>query len=429
MFSIGYSVRPPNAPIEWINTASGYNGNLAEISVSKAEEDATGTGQGRIYFNFLREGDFILLGTSNHKMSKVHITVQNTWGIVIQGIYQDLFKVPYTEKGEELNNDGIVGVRENTKIRESGYAIPYIITPSNAYIRLVANPVGDYSYDDPQKLLTRGWDVIIDPPRREGLSAHGFIYVKNRVEDKVRLRFKLYKADNNPVDPGTDYDRVITFTSRFPNGYARIIPVFQRTAGYDSNPQANLQNMAGKKYPSASPIKNTAIANAATRYDTTSIVGEYLVPSNGSLKNAYADDEKITDSYNLTIADGEEHYIILDKAHPLAKVDLITRPNIEDPFGDKRGISSQFVTLDNGLSAIKISGGKDFVLYNQFETKHDLVCEVETPFAPYYETTRIKNTAEVQTRRAWNYFSGGSIRNMKILTGMIIKLRFKAKNC
>jgi hypothetical protein len=415
-FSIGYSVRPPNAAIEWIDTANASDGIIATIIKGDAVEDSTGTGQGRIYFDFHKEGSFILMGTANSRTSRVNITVKNSYNFQIQS--GGKWEWPYQHRDKTFKNDDGVDTgnpmtsKEPTLINERGYAVRYTITPATASIRLVPNDNGNASgYKTVESLYNRGWEIIIGAPTPAGISASGYIYVKNRLEDTIQLKFKLYKPDGTPVHD-SEYDRTLRFDSAFPNGYSRLIPVFQRISGGDSN--ANTAYLGA--YPDKSKEVDAGIAGTYAKvYSESNISGGYLIPDttqNGGLLNNYATGKPIADTYNLVVADGEEHYIILDKAHKDAKVVITNNDGslITDAYkkvtNNGKGLSVDLVTLESGVRAIKISGGKDLVVFNAFETYYDPVCELSVPFAPDYTSAlkyeAIGNVPARSNRNAYN---------------------------
>jgi hypothetical protein len=418
-FAIGYSIRPPNAAINWIDTASASGDVIANIMVG-APVEVDGTGQGKIYFDFLKEGSFTLIGTSNQKMARVNVKVENKFGVIISS--SDRFEWPYKYRDNSFRNgDGVVtGIPEQdiytqpTFVNETGYAIPYTVTPAAATLRLIENDNGKTTgYTSVDSIFARGWEVFVKPPRSSGYSANGFIYIKNRFEDKISLKFRLYKPDGQPVSTSGEYDCWLTFTSVFDNGYSRLIPVFQRVSGGDSNKAMTYIN----GYPGKSETDASAASSYARVFEKSGVTGEYLSAANAIVNKPGAVDP-IKDEYNITITDGEEHYILLDKAHKDAKVtiktgdgDLISKISGANtasvkingtplPAGSQdvlktvnnngKGLSADLVTLDDkGTRAIRVSGGKDFVVYNGFETHYDPVVELSVPdYAPNYNKTR-----------------------------------------
>jgi len=418
-FSIGYSIRPPNAAIEWIDTANASDGIIATIIKGNAVEDSTGTGQGRIYFDFHKEGSFLLMGRANNITSRVNITVKNSYNFQIQS--GGKWEWPYQHRDETYKNDDGVDTgnpmtsKKPTLINDHGYAIRYTITPATASIRLVPNDNGNASgYRTVESLYNRGWEIIIGTPTPAGLSASGYIYVKNRLEDSIQLKFRLYKPDGTPVHD-SEYDRTLRFDSAFPNGYSRLIPVFQRISGADSN--ANTAYLGA--YPDKSKEVDTGIAGSYAKvFSESNISGGYLIPDttqNGGLLNNYAAGKPIADTYNLVVADGEEHYIILDKAHKDAKVVITNKDGslITEAYkritNNGKGFSADLVTLESGVRAIKISGGRDLVVFNAFETYYDPVCELSVPFAPDYTTDqKYEIIGTVPSRETWDAYCGSS---------------------
>ena len=117
--------------------------------------------------------------------------------------------------------------------------------------------------------------LIIGNPEGGGLNMTGYIYVKNRVEGEAVLKFQLCDASGAAVKG--DYTRDITFISRFPKGYRRLIPVFQRVTGDDSNSVYHTGNGVAA-YPESSVNASETEGRYAKSYKETGIRGEYIKP-------------------------------------------------------------------------------------------------------------------------------------------------------
>jgi len=378
MFCIGYSVRPPNTPIQWENTDFSNTPRVAQTTFGTAVDDGSGTGQGKIYFNFEREGSFILVGIANNKVSRVNVQCKNVFNFQLDSPGVRAEK-PYREAEDNVYNDDGIAPLPATRIKDAGYAIPYKITPAEASIKLIPNTENEeFGYSGQQALLALGWDIIIGEPKTRGLSGYGYIYIKNRKEGTVNLKFRLIMPDGTEVSPSGEYDCCLMFTSWFPNGYSRLIPVFQRISGNNSN-SVNISTGPIGSYPDKSiPVTTNPVNDGpyARVYMETGITGEYLTTT-GVKNNFYINSETegnrkpINDVYNIAIADGEQHYIILDKAHPDAVIKITnykTEEYEEDQFfnTNKRKLIAEREDLENGLTAIKVSGGNDFIAYTNF---------------------------------------------------------------
>jgi len=386
MFGIGYSVRPPNAVISWLDTAN----ETADVSPGAAIDDGSGTGQGKIYMDLKKEGSFTIIGQSNNKVSRVNVTVREIFNFqILERQVNDEYPYMYAENGKRRdkseNQDGYDDIPA-TPIITGGYAIPYMVTPATASIKLMSSKDQSqpYGYKDKDALVKRGWDIIIGRPKAKGLSAYGYIYIKNRLEDRVNLRFRLVKPDGSEVQPATEFDREILFISRFPKTFSRIIPVFQQISG----PNTPIGMNTG--YPIKQPAVPTANTGYIKVYEESNIKGKYLVPKSGSVAQVSETDKSdtaISDEYNITVYDGEEHYIILDKAHPNAVVSNIElsdnlNPDISSYFSGNRGFKYDYIENLNstGLSAIRISGGKDFAAYTRYTANKALSVTLKSDY-------------------------------------------------
>jgi hypothetical protein len=367
LFYIQYSVRPANAPIQWLNTDD-MNKQTARVTIGPPE-NKDGTGEGKIYFEFLKEGDFILMGTSNSRMSKVVVSVRDSFLFRFNdgNFFQE---VPYLFN--EKNN------AEGSAIKTNGYQIKYEVIPARASIGLIAvtqngNVTGTTSTDS-----IDGWNVYIEKPMLTGSSGIGCIFIKNEKEETAQFTFALYRPDGKPV--GTDYNKSITFISRLGYGEGRLVPVFERVSGSFSN---SYGKHLGYKY--GGEKKNSGYPESDRHIVKT---GEYIrFNGNKSNNNTMIDDE-----YEIDIGDGEEHYIILDKYNKYADIQIYENTgnspmlDMNNELGGKnRGASSELVDLDSyqGLKALRISGGKDFVHYDRFGSDYDLNLTVSSTCANY----------------------------------------------
>ena len=85
-------------------------------------------------------------------------------------------------------------------------------------------------------------------------------------------------------------------------------------------------------------------------------------------------------TYNLTVTDGEEHYILFDKIFEESDIEILSIDygNINSNTGSQnRGPS--FETIfdgENNITGMRVSGGNDFVLYSNAGTLYDIEVEL-----------------------------------------------------
>ena len=416
VYQIKYTVRPFNAGIQWMNTDDSNieaGNKIANVYFGAAENDGYGTGEGSIYFDFLKEGAFTLMGVSNHKVARVDIVVQNVFDFYIsQQDRQANREFPYTYfNSGNLSEIGSVTSREERKdgfnsysgllIKDYGYEIQYMIKPAGSSIKLVRYIVKDNYGEKTSDNNCDNWVVNIEKPTNVvGIKAYGYIYIKNHSEningEEYGFEFQQLRPDGQPAN--TENQKVF-FQSVLPMGEARLVPVFERVIGDDSN--SNFKNKS--KYKSDYPYspEGYPVLRDAVHKSPVDGKGEYINANTANLKviqaHGLTNIDQITDNYSVDIYDGEEHYIILDKFNPSAIVDLT--PSFSDNGGtidkttnyfkngttifngvmgndankNNRLFSAQLVTLENGLYAIKVSGGKDFVIYDGFTSDYEMI--------------------------------------------------------
>jgi hypothetical protein len=436
VFQIKYTVRPFNAGIQWMNTDDSNieaGKKVANVYFSAAENDGYGTGEGSIYFEFLKEGAFTLLGVSNQKMARVDIVVQNVFEFTI--IPTDLYlqEVPYTfhnggqniAKVSKYRPDGL-NLHTFLPIKDYGYEIKYMVKPAGSTIKEIDRKLFDNINIEGITNKCDNWVVTIEKPVIvQGIKAYGYIYIKNHTETMVDteygFEFKQYRPDGQPANTDT---QIVRFTSILPPGEGRLVPVFERVRG-------DLSNSAGHKRverykdnydaPVYYPVNKDAIHESSIKGNKS----EYLDMVSDNYDNDYnkkieniGKNEAINDRYAVDIYDGEEHYIILDSYNPSAVIEIgeITFPN--DPLNENgtlnRGLSVQKVTLDekNNLYALSISGGNDFVIYDGIASTYDLKMRLHSNFpnnSDYYKIHNDNQGYMSDDTSKFNYVHTGNI--------------------
>ena len=356
---IGYEVRPAAAFIQWMDTDTNSDKRITqsisyEAAVDK-NKDGTGTGRILIVLNESTpvEGTFTIMGTSNNKVSRVNVIVKNSYRFTL--------------------NSYNINIVPNER-REIGYTI----SPGNAIVKIR----GDNSAIN--NLKDKGFEIDVSPARAsasgEKGKGEGTIYIKNMQEtlNEEEIVFELFM----PNGQSTGITQTVRFNSRYPMGQARVVPVFERIYGAYSNkgkPDYN-ENQTIYGWPIGQMYKGK---------------GQYL-SFEPSLSGS--DNGKYNDVYSLVIGDGEEHYILLDKVNSNAYIEYTNLTNngiysskgSQDDLGEKphtlssnpvktRGIQVEAVAGNAesgkpGEKAVRISGGKDYIVYSNFGSDYDLYC-------------------------------------------------------
>ncbi|MDR0494257.1 MAG: hypothetical protein LBG95_01330 [Treponema sp.] len=356
LVEIGYEVRPVTAPIQWIDTDGDSAKKIANYSVTQAKDDGDGTGRGVILFDFLREGTFTLMGISNSKSAKVIITVQNIYHFGLQPHFIDQTPTDYA-------------VNRNDKPRtRADNTVNYTVSPGNARIAVKGGNAAINS------LLDKGVEVEIGKAVSGGggdLRSSGVIYVNNKREiigDTV-ITFELLTPEGEPAG----YEQELTLTSRYPKGVARLVPVFERVYGQYSN------SGGAKNYPIANRKGDKDVSQSNLPTGVNYNAGQYLKPVSIPSYNASSH----TDTYELVIGDGEEHYILLDKlnnnaAIEVSKIEYVSNGDVLGAPGRMPSGAEVKSADKNSLPSFKISGGKDYIVYDYFGTNFDLTCTLSS---------------------------------------------------
>jgi len=378
LIEIQYEVRPVNAFIQWLDSDNDFNNKIANISYSQAEDDGTGTGIGKIYLDPIQEGTFYIMGISNNKNAKVSIVVKNIYRFILDS--HDVFDTPFDWP---INYFGTIKAKSDTTLN-------YIISPGNVKIAV--------KYPTEQQLYDMGITLEISEAKRndEALKGIGTIYVKcvKETPGTIPVLLETLRTDGKP----SGNEQILNITAQYPKGEGRLVPVFEKVYGEYSNPQAS--------YPIASKIgKRDELPLTGQLYET----GRYLetrasvpvIPGSSSQSNG-----TYTDTYFLEIGDGEEHYILLDKINPNAYINIepmVSNINNKETLGGKnRTITAQQVVRENGETAIRVTGGNDYVVYSKLALNYNY----KINFQVINESiTQIKNKESSAISRQINSFA------------------------
>jgi len=399
---IKYEVRPVTAPISWIDTDVDFDNKLANYGIEPAK-DINGTGVGKIVIDPLREGSFTLMGMSGKRSSKVVIYIKNEY----------MFRVDKNEVHtspldfpRDFNNITYNGDKEKQN------TVEYIIAPgSTAKIRLKPNGAGDMeNYYYTQKGLEVKIEGAISTPA-SGIRGEGkikFRALKEFPSEGVPVTFQLLMANGQPA-AGAEYEKTITVYSRYPVSEGRLVPVLQNIdapRGYTEYSN-NLPDYDLPDKGSNEANRQAALARSIQYSRPTGALyhaGKYLHIENlsGQTNEGFENQARIDDTYYAAISDGEEYYILLDKVNPDITIEDITitgsgnsgRFNNGDkiidnaPFGNTqkgRGLTVQKVTLQNGSVALRVSGGKDLIVYPYFGSEYQLRVRLSSAKPNNYE--------------------------------------------
>jgi len=359
LIGIHYEVRPVRAFIQWMDTDTNINEKIALVSYTQPEDDGLGTGRGLILIDPLREGQFSIIGVSNHKNARLNIIVKNDLKFTL-----DRYEIDETPFGDANNMRGEPKTEADT-------TVGYFVSPANASISPKSHSL--------LELSEMGITMIVSEPAREedSLRSKGTIYFKCVKECSVDLVLETLKQDGSP----TGLTAVISIKARMRPGYGRLIPVFQRVFGMESNGGsaavpyvASNNNFTGVLYPGK---------------------GGEFIGSPRSFENKGTHNEE----YDLVIEDGSEQYILLDPVNTGASISGVSFEWVKDAGYDlgkqTRHIEAVRETRDGGETAIRISGGDDFVVFSGFGSEFDFYNIISGPSVDSMREYRLADIKEV----------------------------------
>jgi len=348
---IEYEVRPVSSNVVWVaNGGTDHAAGPVFVYGDIAGSQTSGnnkTAVRKLLIEAKREGTDILVGMANGRVGRVTVMVSYNYSLRIDPVNRGAdggIPAPYYKKSA-----GETGTADY----DGKSSVDYYIWPPNAFIKCV-------------DVLPAGLEMEIGPPDAGG---KGTIRYTSVAEQFKKLKFKLYKAKNLPVDPDVAApevsDKETTVQYAFPN----VQPLISFVNG-DGQWSRFDKNQNGQ--------------------------GDWI-------KNG------ITWTYNgtLVIGDGEEHYLLIKSNYSTAameinkdsndSINLISTVNgklwypqiydqtdVNGTFKDKVSqISAKKIDLSvNGAKqpAVQVSGGNDYIVYDRVKYDKELFLYVASPY-------------------------------------------------
>jgi hypothetical protein len=367
---INYKVRPASQPINWLNTDNDLTGRVCTTTFC----DPDSNGNGKIMFDPLCDGDFIIMGSIAGRRAQVNVMIRNNYQLSFDGYY---FERNPGGKGPASDRP----VDTNTRI----ITINYTLSPPNAVLSLQ-----DYSTAALNGFFIR---TMRNSTGNDRVRATGVITIEctkdldwQYASSGYPLLFDLIRPDGN----NANITREVKIKSYFNREDYQLVPVFERITG-------NYSNNAGGRPDSSTFRDQYEYPNGSIKSGTI----KYPVGAGITVKGGEFITYTGNDIYHLYISDGEEAYILFDKINPGASISNLVlsypgKDNKEDTRNG-RGLRTQDqkqrlgptyeeVTLTDQGKALRVSGGADFVLFSRFGSDYDLEVELSSDYTGIGET-------------------------------------------
>jgi hypothetical protein len=420
LIEIEYEVRPFTTQIMWTPQGPTPDADdpVARVLASTQNYE---NGKGKITIDPVKEGSFTLIGITNRTTARMTVLIQNVYSMRISNNrffmrlaetttydpaiqqsdpywnYDSIYKyIKVSDGGEDKIGDSIympftfcppdyrIGFDPDSVALMEKYGIRHEISPllrindleGKGIIKLTATreiPRSEYGDDN------KGIILALD--------------LKKPFEETT-IDPSLYSSNPNSLN------NRIYIKCQLPLHKTAAIPVFQRVFGNYSNPN----NMYKYRYCSGSSDTGwnnvTELTNigpgANGGFDVnnphwymnypTGVLPQFnnqeYWTSTSEYMRLYGNYQIRTEGhyagYELELGDGERHYILLDKTHEGmyyefdgSSLETFNKAYAEIPFykdNKTRAPSAKLVNL-NGETAIEISGGADFMVYDRIYVK------------------------------------------------------------
>ncbi|MCL2762899.1 MAG: hypothetical protein FWD36_06825 [Treponema sp.] len=325
--TVEYLVRPNDTFITWYTSEADPADPVCRYNIIASSN--------MIALTPMKEGQVTISGVAAGRRSSINIMVAYNYSFVMNGyVFESEPKKPAVE-------------------------YIYTITPPNTNIKL----------KDADKAIAAGFEIEILPPVSfDNTIGKGIVRIKsnketnyeqNIIQGGYHLEFEQYEADGKTR---TGKNWTIDAYSRFPANRNILVPVFSRGSGIWSNRnhKRSYTGTGDGRQPKGNGVPG----------------GEFI-----KHEGFFTTGENRTDNYSLIIGDGEDHYILLDQVDPESHItDISINTNIDNTSNgrdDGRGITYETIEL-NGAKAIRINGGKDYIVYSHFGSEYELQIKLST---------------------------------------------------
>jgi hypothetical protein len=349
-----FEVKPPGSNIHWINPSSPDGPVVSFAEVLGSAPDGEGNVTRYLEVQALQEGTTSITGMANGQVGSVNIIVQYDYSLtMITPSFQERAEYHSAPLNIDYN-----GTRE----------VEYVIYPPTGYI------LPDPSTVPPGLTVEVLSPEIIKDTRTGRNIGKGKIKFKASREIKKDVKFYLYKerkngSAGNPEKAkdkeNADIYKEIHAEFYFPDVYLEPVPYLIRGDGRFTN-----QGKGSKK-----------LYNGRTQ-------GQVLGASFGGI-DQYGKRLNSDSSYTLVLGDGEAHYLLLDKMIDTAEIVIdpststsstdTTIKYLKDNYGIDFSATVEEITIENVKhTAIRLSGGEDYIKYNRVMFDKELFMYVKS---------------------------------------------------
>jgi len=411
-----YEVRPVSAYVSWVSTDS--KEEYANI-YKMAAVDKEGTGIGRVYVHPLKEGRFTIMGMSGHNSAKVDIIVSQDYSFRVGTNIINL--TPWDYKFDKNNND-----KSTYDKKVSSHSVNFTVSTGICNIQLKDE---DKDYSKRNEYLKNGIDIIIE---KDAVSISSGFYGTGKIIFKTmkeitpyeEIEFELLTADGKK---STGITRKITVYCSLPLKEKRLVPVYESIKTNYSGPQAPILYNNGSFMRTKLQDKTTRYNNAQNEFKIGNRLPTGMMVYGGYYLNSELltiDADSIKDEYSIIVGDGEEFYILLDKVNEDADIQIINAIEQDLINQNNKEIlpKAKLEDMSNGLYAIRVSGGKDYIVYDRVSSDFNLEVALSStstgvrvtkevtkyPTAYTYTLTDFLAKTKIGTNKyAWYYTSDG----------------------
>ena len=403
---ISFEISPASNYVTWMYTPPETGPVVSVDEIAGSAPGGAGTTTKMIRITALKEGTATVIGMPvQGRPAMITIVVKYDFELVIDGkTAQNITVFNQNTQNNPNNSAPKYAITKNGVVTESSNGViefKYTVYPGNTYLKLVEEklPVGlSIEISRPQLAYTdyKGRKIY-----------EGTIKLIGTREMNDFIQVQLYQQNMSGGDDikvqqqGTKTTlRTINVKYWF-NSPDPLHPIFIRGGGYNSN----LVNFSTSSIDAKNTIENAFRANKAYYKKNGKVIldGEVIKYS--------------VDDTHMSLADGEEHYIIFDKKYESQNVTLkgiavvggksvnvntnsTNSSELALHVDDQKAINftAQIVdlTVDGEVrQAIRLSGGNDYIDYTRVKFNKELIETVSsnsnmdrTPTVTYYNVLR-----------------------------------------
>jgi hypothetical protein len=393
-----YEISPATNWVDWMYTPDSSGAVIVLNEIMGSSPGGVGNIRRKIKITALKEGVASIIGIPvQGRPVMVNITVKYDFAFVINGDANSTVVTATDKKNPKNNPKYEYWVNNSPIICDGVLNVPYTVYPGDVYLKTIGAIPSGLLVDIAAPVDKGNFD------NRNRAKFEGVIKFTGLIEMKAYVKFGLYRINKNTLQEeqvvvdGNPIERSIEVIYLFDDDVG-VEPIFIRGDGLNSH--RNYINYTINTF-SEDQLNALSVSQKAKWKKNGKDIdkGEKLLERDFSgAKYPY-----------ITLADGEEHHVILDKKYESADINITSVDvylesgslissatenadgklyDYKVKYGEGNNKEHTFTTFTVGIGdvgingenykAVRLSGGKDYINYNRLKSNRELVISTKS---------------------------------------------------